>query len=103
MGLQLDGQGTQAKIVSACVGLGGVATTPWASPEAENGVAGSPGYDDVFENAEVIALARSLPPEGLQWKVTLVKRVLVRALQTLRDQRRTQRPRYLVVSTWSLS
>ena len=86
VGLQLDGQGTSAKVVDVCVGLGGVATIPWASPEAEKIMRGRPATDALFIEAAEAAYSRAVAPEGMQWKVTLAKRVLVRGLQMLRDQ-----------------
>jgi xanthine dehydrogenase YagS FAD-binding subunit len=85
IGLALEGTGTSAKIIDARVGLGGIATIPWASPEAEAALRGQSASDAVFETAATAALAAAQPPTGVEFKVTLAKRVLVRALQTLRD------------------
>ena len=86
VGLQLEGQGSSAKVVDVCVGLGGVATIPWSSPEAEKIMRGRPATDALFVEAAEAAFSRAVAPEGMQWKVTLAKRVLVRGLQMLRDQ-----------------
>lgn len=86
VGLQLDGQGASAKVVDVCLGLGGVATIPWSSPDTEKIMRGRPATDALFVEAAEAAFSRAVAPEGMQWKVTLAKRVLVRGLQMLRDQ-----------------
>lgn len=73
-------------IRDARVGLGGLGSIPWHSPEAEQALIGQPADDQVFEAAAEAALASAQPPAGLEYKVSLAKRTLVRALQTLRDQ-----------------
>ncbi len=82
--LELDGQGDQAKIVDVHVGLGGLATIPWASPAAEQVLRGQKATDAIFSEAAEAALKDAEPPAGLEWKVTLAKRVLVRTLKQLR-------------------
>lgn len=84
--LQLEGQGAQAKIVDARVSVGGLATIPWPCPAAEKKLKGNLATDTLFREAADIALADAQPPQGLETKVTLAKRVLVRAWQQLRDQ-----------------
>ncbi len=86
VGLQLDGNGDDATIVAANVGLGGVGSIPWTSPEAESALIGQPATDDTFVAAAEAALNSAEPPPGLEFKVPLAKRTLVRALQILRDQ-----------------
>ncbi len=86
VGLDLDGQGASAKITAANVGLGGLGSTPWHSPDAEKALIGQPATDATFESAADAALAEANPPVGLEFKVPLAKRVIVRALKTLRDQ-----------------
>ncbi len=85
--MELTGSGQDAKIVEAKIALGGIATVPWASPEAEGVLRGQAATtDDVFEKAAEAALKAAQPAPGLEYKVTLAKRVLVRALQALRDE-----------------
>lgn len=84
--VELEGSGANAHIKHAKVSLGGIATIPWASQEAEAALRGKTASDDVLREAADAALAPARPPRGLEFKVTLAKRVLVRALQTLRDQ-----------------
>lgn len=83
--LELEGGTPNGKIVEARVGLGGIATIPWASREAEDTLRGKMATDEVFQQAADAALAAARPTRGLEYKVTLAKRVLVRALKTLRD------------------
>ncbi len=84
--IELQGSSENSQIVDAKVALGGIATVPWASPAAENALRGKPATDEVFQQAAEAALAEAKPIRGLEYKVTLAKRVLVRALQMLRDQ-----------------
>tara|TARA_R110002073_G_scaffold56905_30_gene144939 strand:+ start:42433 stop:43482 length:1050 start_codon:yes stop_codon:yes gene_type:complete len=85
VGIELDGDGNSATIKSANVGLGGLGSIPWHSPEAENALVGQPATDNTFEQAADAALANANPPPGTQYKVRLAKRTLVRALKILRD------------------
>ncbi len=82
IGLQID----DGKISAANVGIGGLGSIPWHSAEAEQSLIGKPPTDDVFLAAAEAALAGANPPMGLQYKVTLAKRSMIRALQILRDQ-----------------
>ncbi len=86
IGLELNGQGSGAKIVAANVGLGGLGSIPWHSGEAEKSLIGHSATDATFQAAAEAALAAAKPPVGLEFKIPLAKRVIVRALQTLRDQ-----------------
>jgi xanthine dehydrogenase YagS FAD-binding subunit len=67
-------------IKSARVALGGIATKPWRSTEAEQAlVGGKPGVE-LFRKAADAALATARPQQHNQFKVELAKRTLVRAL-----------------------
>ena len=83
--VEFAGQGEQATMTDAKVALGGLASIPWASPAAERVLRGRQASDEVFREAAEAALKDAQPPEGLEWKVTLARRVFVRALQQLRD------------------
>ncbi|EMI18758.1 molybdopterin dehydrogenase, FAD-binding protein [Rhodopirellula maiorica SM1] len=85
VGIELDGSGSSATIRSANVGLGGLGSIPWHSPEAEAALIDRPATDKTFEQAADAALADANPPQGTEYKVTLAKRTLVRALKILRD------------------
>jgi xanthine dehydrogenase YagS FAD-binding subunit len=86
VGLQLEGSGKTAKIVAANVGLGGLASIPWHSEPAVESLVGKQASDSTFEKAAEAALADAKPPAGLEYKIPLAKRTLMRALRTLRDQ-----------------
>ncbi|WP_394846306.1 xanthine dehydrogenase family protein subunit M [Pendulispora brunnea] len=63
------------------VALGGVATKPWRSQEAEQSLRGQPPTRAVFERAAAAALKDARPRPGNEFKVPLAQRVLVRALE----------------------
>ncbi len=86
IGLELNGQGASATIVAANVGLGGLGPIPWHSVEAEQALIGRVASDATFQAAADAALAAANPPAGLEFKIPLAKRIIVRALQMLRDQ-----------------
>ena len=67
----------------ARVALGGVATKPWRSAEAEAALVGKRAGDDVFAAAAVAAMARAKPRQFNAFKIELAKRTLVRALQAV--------------------
>ena len=64
----------------ARVALGGVATRPWRSPEAENVLRGAPATRASFEAAAEAALRDARPRHHNAFKVDLARRTLVRAL-----------------------
>ncbi|HEY2378609.1 MAG TPA: xanthine dehydrogenase family protein subunit M [Gemmatimonadaceae bacterium] len=68
------------KIQDARVGLGGVATRPWRSTEAEHELIGKPVSEHTFREAAEAALAKARPHRDNAFKVLLAKRTLVRAL-----------------------
>jgi len=74
--VEMDGR----TIRNARVGLGGVATKPWRSQEAERLLAGKPATEATFHAAADAALAAARPHRDNAFKVTLAKRTLVRAL-----------------------
>jgi xanthine dehydrogenase YagS FAD-binding subunit len=63
------------------VALGGVATKPWRSPEAEAVLAGKPLSPALFRQAAEAALAGAKPRMDNTFKVELAKRTIVRALE----------------------
>ena len=68
-------------IRDARVALGGVATKPWRSKEAEQALTGQPVQTAVFERAAAAAMQGASPRPGNEFKVALAQRVLVRALE----------------------
>lgn len=77
--LDLAGNGT---IRAARVALGGVATKPWRSPEAERVLVGRKAGDAAFRAAGEAALAGARPQRHNGFKVELAKRTVARALAT---------------------
>ena len=76
VGLVID----HGSIKDARVALGGVATKPWRSREAEAALIGGPATAARFAHAATVALAQAAPTPGTAWKVPLAQRTLVRAL-----------------------
>jgi xanthine dehydrogenase YagS FAD-binding subunit len=72
------------RIRQARVALGGIATKPWRSREAERALMGRPFTTASFENAAVQALASARPAEQNKYKIPLAQRTLVRALSSLK-------------------
>ncbi len=70
-------------IRAARVGLGGVATTPWRSREAEEVLVGGRPGEALYRRAADAALAGATAPETNRVKIELAKRTLVRALVEL--------------------
>ena len=73
----LDVAGT---IKTARVALGGVATKPWRSKEAEAALVGNKPTPDVFRTAADAAMAGAKAQPTNQFKLELAKRTLMRAL-----------------------
>lgn len=69
-------------IHEARVVLGGVATKPWRSREAEKALAGARAGESAWNAAADAALAGAKPQKDNAFKVELARRVLVRALKT---------------------
>jgi xanthine dehydrogenase YagS FAD-binding subunit len=74
--VELDGR----SIRDARVGLGGIATKPWRSVEAERALVGRPATEQTFRAAADAALAGAQPHRDNRFKVLLAKRTLIRAL-----------------------
>jgi xanthine dehydrogenase YagS FAD-binding subunit len=79
--IALEVQG--GKITQARVALGGVATRPWRSAEAEKMLVGQIASDDLYAKAAEAALAGAKPQKFNAFKIDLAKRTLVRALSTV--------------------
>jgi xanthine dehydrogenase YagS FAD-binding subunit len=73
-------------IRAARVALGGVATKPWRSPEAEAALIGKPASKETFRAAADAAFASAKPRRDNAFKIELGKRTLVRALEDLCQQ-----------------
>lgn len=69
-------------IREARVALGGVATKPWRSLEAEKALAGARPGESAWRAAADAALAGAKPQKDNAFKIELARRVLVRALTT---------------------
>jgi xanthine dehydrogenase YagS FAD-binding subunit len=74
--LDMDGN----TIREARIALGGVASKPWRSHDAEAALAGKPASQENFRAAADVAFAAAQPREGNRYKVELGKQTLVRAL-----------------------
>lgn len=77
-----------SRIVDARVAVGGVATVPWRLAAVEAALRGAPATQAAFEAAASVAAdgARPLPANG--FKVSLLKRTVVRALLELTEGNR---------------
>lgn len=69
-----------SRIRAARVALGGVATKPWRSHEAEQTLTGAPANADTFRAAAEAALKSAKPLRYNAFKIKLAKMALVRAL-----------------------
>lgn len=74
--LDLDG----SKIRDARIAAGGVGTKPWLLPEVAEALIGKQVGQDTFERAAELATTDAQPLSQNGFKVTLLKRTLVRAL-----------------------
>lgn len=70
-------------IRQARVALGGVAPVPWRSPQAEAALRNAPASRVFFERAADAALAGARGYGRNDFKISLAKRTLVRALETV--------------------
>ena len=70
------------KITRARIGLGGVGTKPWRSPEAESALTGKPANDTTFGQAAEAALRGARAQSENGFKIELAKRCLTHALRT---------------------
>jgi xanthine dehydrogenase YagS FAD-binding subunit len=80
--VQIEG----GKIRKARVALGGVATRPWRSLEAEHALDGKPATEAHFRAAADAALHSAKPQSGNAYKVQLAKLCIVRALNVATAQ-----------------
>jgi xanthine dehydrogenase YagS FAD-binding subunit len=72
----------QGRIREARVALGGIATKPWRSVEAERALTGQAPGRAVFQAAAEAAVRGAVPRQHNEFKIELAKRTLVRALST---------------------
>ncbi len=70
-------------IERARVALGGVATKPWRSLEAERALEGKAADRATFERAADAAMAGAKPLQYNGFKIELAKKAIVRALETV--------------------
>jgi xanthine dehydrogenase YagS FAD-binding subunit len=77
--LDVDG----GRIAGARVALGGIATVPWRSRQAEQVLVGRRPTPEVFREAAEAALAGAVAQPTNRFKIELAKRTLVRALSEL--------------------
>lgn len=75
--LELDNN----KIKKARIALGGVAHKPWRVPDAENYLAGKMASEEVFKAAATLAIKDAKPLSENEFKVELVNKAIVYALQ----------------------
>ncbi|WP_127503850.1 FAD binding domain-containing protein [Actinoplanes solisilvae] len=71
------------RIADVRIALGGVGTIPWRAPEAEQSLRGQRAGTRAFRAAAEAAIHDTFTVPGTQFKVELVKRTLVRILQTV--------------------
>jgi len=71
----------EGRIRAARIALGGVATRPWRSLEAEQALVGQAPSRASFERAAAAAIVDPKPRRDNAFKVDLVKRTIVRALE----------------------
>ncbi len=79
----LDVQGGTVR--NARVALGGVATKPWRSMDAERLLVGKRATAEVFRAAAEVALSGAVPRGENAFKIELAKRTIVRALTTVAE------------------
>jgi len=73
------------KIASARLALGGVATKPWRSAEAERALVGHAPDENTFNAAAKAALRGAKPQKFNAFKVELCRRTIMRALTTVAE------------------
>jgi xanthine dehydrogenase YagS FAD-binding subunit len=74
-----------SRIVDARVAVGGVASVPWRLAAVEEALRGAPATLASFEDAASVAAEGARPLSANGFKVSLVKRTLVRALLELTE------------------
>jgi xanthine dehydrogenase YagS FAD-binding subunit len=73
------------KIADARVAAGGVGTVPWHLPAVEDALRGAPATQASFEEAAAVAVEGAEPLSDNGFKVSLLKRTIVRALLELTE------------------
>ncbi|GLY39048.1 carbon-monoxide dehydrogenase medium subunit [Amycolatopsis sp. NBRC 101858] len=73
------------KIADARVAAGGVGTVPWHLPAVEDALRGAPATQATFEAAATVAADGARPLSDNGFKVSLLKRTIVRALLELTE------------------
>ena len=73
------------RIADARVAVGGVATVPWRLPAVEEALRGKPVALASFEEAAALAADGAKPLSGNVFKLSLLKRTIVRALLELTE------------------
>jgi xanthine dehydrogenase YagS FAD-binding subunit len=74
-----------SRIVDARVAVGGVATVPWRLAAVEAALRGAPATQASFEDAASVAADGARPLSANGFKVSLLKRTVVRALHELTE------------------
>jgi len=74
-----------SRIADARVAAGGVATVPWRLAEVEAALRGAPATLESFEQAASVAAEGAKPLSANGFKVSLLKRTIVRALLELTE------------------
>jgi xanthine dehydrogenase YagS FAD-binding subunit len=69
-----------SRVADARVAVGGVATKPWRLESVEAALRGAPVTPEAFEDAASVAAEGARPLSGNAFKVSLLKRTVVRAL-----------------------
>lgn len=82
VGLELD----HGKVSAARIALGGVATKPWRSLDAEAALIGKPASRESFSAAAAAAVSGAHTFAGNQFKLGLIQTTIVRALERARDR-----------------
>ncbi|RSM56141.1 FAD-binding molybdopterin dehydrogenase [Amycolatopsis sp. WAC 01376] len=74
-----------SRIVDARVAAGGVATVPWRLPAVEEALRGAPATVSAFEDAAALAAEGARPLASNDFKTSLLRRTIVRALLELTE------------------
>jgi xanthine dehydrogenase YagS FAD-binding subunit len=69
-----------SRVADARVAVGGVATRPWRLTAVEAALRGKPATLETFEEAAAVAAEGAKPLSGNSFKVSLLKRTVIRAL-----------------------
>jgi xanthine dehydrogenase YagS FAD-binding subunit len=73
------------RVVDARIAAGGVATVPWRLTAVEDALRGAPLTEKSFAYAASLAAAGARPLAGNEFKTSLLKRTIVRALLELTE------------------